>query len=201
VPLVQVVDGRRQPERAQRAGAAYPQDELLTDPVLAVAPVQDVGDRTGGGCVRCDVGVEQVQRRAAHVASPDSEARRLARELDLDEHRAALVVLLERQPELLGIELRVALLLPSVGDRLAEVPEPVEEPDADERNAEIARRLQVVAGEDAETARVDGEARVDAELRREVGDEEAVVAMGALPPGRGALRAGWCIGRCHPATK
>ena len=68
------------------------------------------------------------------------------------------------------VEDRVALLLPAVGvELLAEVALPVHQADADERDAEAAGRLQVVAGQHAETARVLGQGLGDAELGREVG--------------------------------
>ena len=54
-----------------------------------------------------------------------------------------------------GVEDRVVLLLPAVGgQRLPEVPAPVEQADPDDRHAEVAGRLQVVAGQDAEAAGV-----------------------------------------------
>ena len=51
-----------------------------------------------------------------------------------------------------------------------EVAGPVEQADADDRNAEVGRALQVVAGEDAEAAGVLGQRGGDAEFRREVPD-------------------------------
>ena len=69
-----------------------------------------------------------------------------------------------RQP--VGVECRVALLLPAIGrDRLREVARLVEQPDADERNPEVGCRLQVISREDAEAARVLGQRGGDAELR------------------------------------
>jgi hypothetical protein len=65
----------------------------------------------------------------------------------------------------------VGVLLEAVGvDRLAEVAGPVEQPHADQRHAEVARGLAVVARQHAEAARVDAERLVDPELHREVGD-------------------------------
>ncbi len=83
-----------------------------------------------------------------------------------------------------GVEQGVALLLPAVGvEALAEVAVPVEQPDADQRHAEVARRLEVVAGQHAEAAGVLGDRLGDAELGREVGDEvERAVAAGLEPP-------------------
>ena len=51
------------------------------------------------------------------------------------------------------VEPREALLLLAVGvEPLAEVALGVEQADRDERHAEVGRRLEVVAGEDAEAA-------------------------------------------------
>ena len=95
---------------------------------------------------------------------------------------------MERQPR--RVVLRVALLLQvGVVQLLPEVALAVEEADADERNTEVRRRLEVVAGEHAEAAGVDRQAPVEPELRGEVRDPEPPVLTAALPPGA-ALRLG-----------
>ena len=77
----------------------------------------------------------------------------------------------QRQRQPVGVEDRVGLLLPAVaGERLAEVAGLVEQPDADDRHAEVGRGLEVVTGEDAEAAGVLRQHRGDAELGGEVGD-------------------------------
>ena len=53
---------------------------------------------------------------------------------------------------------------------MAEVALPVEQTDANERNIQIGRALDVIAGEDAEAARIDRKRLVQAELGREVPD-------------------------------
>src|SRR5206468_11079970 len=58
-------------------------------------------------------------------------------------------------------------------DALAEVPLRVHEADADERQAEVARFLAVIAGEHAEAARVDRQRLVKRELRGEIRDRAA----------------------------
>ena len=58
----------------------------------------------------------------------------------------------------------------------------VQQPDADERHAEIGRRLQVVAGEDPEAAGVLGERLGQTELGREVGHELERAAVAVLEP-------------------
>jgi hypothetical protein len=67
--------------------------------------------------------------------------------------------------QLVGVEDRVVLLLPAVpGQGLPEVAVPVQQADPDQRHAEVAGRLQMVAGEDAEAAGVLGQRGRDAEL-------------------------------------
>ena len=65
----------------------------------------------------------------------------------------------------------------------------VEEADADERDAEVGGRLEVVAGEDAEAAGVLRERLGDAELGREVGDQpqRAGALAGLEPAGLGQV--------------
>ena len=93
--------------------------------------------------------------------------------------RDAVGLVQQRQRELVGVEDRVGLLLPALaGQRLLEVAVPVHQPDAHQRDAEVAGRLQVVAGEDAETAGVLREDGGDAVLRGEVGDRARRVGAG-----------------------
>lgn len=57
------------------------------------------------------------------------------------------------------------LLLPAVpGQALAEVAVPVEQADSDERHAQVAGGLQVVTGQDAQTAGVLGQGGGDTEF-------------------------------------
>ena len=67
VALVQVPDRRLDPERPERPDAADAEDELLVEPHLAAADVEDVGDRPVGVAVLGDVGVEQEDRRPADL--------------------------------------------------------------------------------------------------------------------------------------
>jgi hypothetical protein len=82
------------------------------------------------------------------------------------EHRA------DRQAE--QVVDRVLLLLPAVGgERLVEVALRVHETDADERHAEVAGLLAVIAREHAQAAGVDRQRLMQRELGREVGDRLA----------------------------
>jgi len=62
VTLVQVIDGRLEPQSDEGPCPTDPQQHLLADPVLAVGPVQDVGDGSRGRVVLLHVRVEEVDR-------------------------------------------------------------------------------------------------------------------------------------------
>jgi hypothetical protein len=100
---------------------------------------------------------------------------------DRDQHRSAVGRGEQPQRQALRVQRRVVLLLPAVqGQRLAEVTGPVEQPDADQRHAEVGRRLEVVAGQHAEAAGVVRQHLAHAELHREVADRGRQVGVGGL---------------------
>jgi hypothetical protein len=155
-----------------RTHAADPGQHLLGHPVLAGAAVQLVGDLPLGGLVLLDVGVEQEQRHPPDLDLPDLGPQRAAAgDGEGDLHRGAVGLAQERQRQAVRVDRRVELLLPAVpGQPLGEVAGPVEQADADDRDAEVAGRLEVVAGQDAEATGVLREDLGQAELHREVGD-------------------------------
>ena len=172
VALVEMEHRGLDPERRERSHAADAKQELLTDPVLAVAAVERV---------RQPLDLEQKERDRTDVLAPDGRLDRGAAHVDLDRDWLAdesggfridgLVVL--------GLATRCV-------DALAEVAAAVEEPDADERHAQLGGRLQVVSGEHAEPAGVDRQPLVEPELHAEVRDAERLVsATGVLPPAHG----------------
>ena len=95
------------------------------------------------------------------------------------------------------IDVDVVLVLPAVAvEPLPEIALVVVEADADERNAEVRRALDVVAGEDAEAAGVDRQRLVQPELGREVRDRPRPEHAG-VPRAPGVLRAQVLL---HPAV-
>jgi hypothetical protein len=180
VALVGVEDLGREAERVQGAHPADAEQDLLPEAVLAAAAVEPVGHRALAWSVALDVGVEQEQRHPADVRPPELGPQRHAvGQAHVDPQRPPLAAGDQLQRQLLRVEGGVGLELAAVGgQRLPEVSGPVEQPDADQRHAEVAGRLEVVAGEHAETARVLGQDLADAELGGEVRD----------PAGRGGQR-------------
>ena len=80
-------------ELPDRPHAADPEQQLLTEPVVAAAAVQPVGDLAQRWLVALHVGVEQQQRDPADLGQPDLRGERhAARQPDRDLDRGALAV-------------------------------------------------------------------------------------------------------------
>jgi hypothetical protein len=182
VALVAVVDLRGRPAGDARvephgAHAAHAEQELLLEAVLGRAAVQAVGDLALALVVVRDVRVQQEQRHATDLSDPHLGAQHAAAgQGQLDAGGGAVRLAQERQRQVVRVDERVGLVLPALaGQRLLEVAGAVQQPDADDRHAEVGRGLQVVAGEDAEAARVLGQHVGDAVLGGEVGDRRRLV--------------------------
>ena len=184
VPLVQVPDGRRHAERPQRTHATDAEDQLLVEPHLPAADVQDVRDGPVLDGVLAHVRVEQQHRDAADLRQPDRDRQLATGQLQLHVERQAVRALDagQRQPAEVVVGVRVFLMAVGV-DRLAEVALAVQQADADERQRHVACRLHVIPGEDAQAAGVDAEGLMDPVLGAEVGDGALeLVAVAALEP-------------------
>ena len=172
VALVEVVALDRQVERAQRPHPADPEQHLLRHATVRPRVVESPGDpqvaRIGG--------LEQVERRDRVAAHAPDAALDLARR-DAHAHPRAGV------GEDVGLLIGPLVVGIAVGaDVLGGVALAPAEPDADDGQAEVARRLHEVAREHAEAARVGVEVLVQAVLHREVGDQRRA--------GRGVQRGG-----------
>ena len=166
--FVDVPDRRLQIHRRERAHAADAKHQLLLQARGAIAAVEAVRDGAVALAVFRRVGIEEEQPHMADARLPDLHHQLAARERELDGEIAPR--LLHRLDRQVG-ELRVVVLgaLAAFGvDRLHEVALPVEQAHADEGQLEVARRLAVVPGEDAEAAGVERQALVHAELGAEV---------------------------------
>ena len=185
VPLVHVIGPGAHPESIERAQPPHAEDDLLLDTALEVASVELVRDVLYVARVLGQVRIQQDERHAADLRAPELHERRAAGEVDGDAHRLAARIAERLHRHGREIVDRVALLLPSIGAQvLSEVPLLVEDADADERKPQVARGLEMIAREDAETARVDRQALGDAEFHRKVRDLViAGRAEGLLMPG------------------
>ena len=103
------------------------------------------------------------------------------RQLDAHDQRLAQPVQRAHDRQPVELVVRVGVLLVAVGvDRLAEVPLAVHQAHADQGERHVRGGLHVVAGEDAQAARVDAQGLVEAVLGAEVGDRAVQVRGVAL---------------------
>ena len=127
-----------------------------------------------------------------------------AGQVEGDDAGGVVVLAQQAQRQPVGVEDRVGLLLPAVAvEALLEVAGLVEQADADDRDAEVGGRLEVVTGEDAEAAGVLRQHLGDAELGAEVADRLRGAALDLagprLEPAR--LASGRCRGRPWPRRR
>ena len=167
VALVHMPDRGVVAEGAHGAHAADAEDDFLADAHLAVAAVEAGAELAVLGGVAVDVGVHQVDGDAADLDAPDLGVDRAAGQVDVDEDRLALRVERLGDGHLGEVDLLVDGLLHAGGvDALDEVALRIEEADADKGQVEVRGGLAVVAAEDAEAARVDGQRLVRDRTRR-----------------------------------
>ena len=150
--------------------------------MLGGAAVQPVGHLAQRQWVVLHVRVEQQQRHPADVRHVDaSDQLVVARHRQAHLRGGSVSLAKKRDRQTVGVQDRIGLLLPALtGELLPEVAVLVEQADADQRYAEVAGRLEVVAGEDAETTGVLRQHRGDAVLRGEVGDRLRRLGTGLL---------------------
>ena len=179
VPFVEVPDGRLDAHRPQHAHAADAEDDLLLDAGFAVAAVEPGRQLAVPRRVLVEVGVEQVELHVADADPPDRRQHRAIAERHRGDARLAVGGDGGFDRGVGPVDALVVFLLPAVvGDALVEVSLRVHEADADQRQAQVAGLLAVVAGQHAEAAGVDRQRLVQRELGREVGNRPRV----ARPP-------------------
>ena len=172
MPFIGMPHGRLEAQRPQHAHAADAQDDLLKDTHLLVAAVQARGQFAIPGRVRFHISVHQVERHPADVDLPDRDMDGPTVQVDLDRQALAVREQGGTDRRIGGDERNRPGVLPAVGrNALVEVALRVEEPDADQGDAQVAGFLAVIAGQDAQAAAVDGQGMMQAEFRREIGDE------------------------------
>jgi hypothetical protein len=170
VTLVDVEGRRPDAQTRQEALAAAPEHDLLPQAQLGVAAVELARDVAVLGPVDLDVRVEQIEVDAPDLHLPGAQHQVRAGQLQRDLERPALLVehQLERQVARVVLGLGVDLLAGG-GHALAHVAHAVEQAHRDQRQRQVAGRLEVVAGQDAQAAAVDAQRLVQAELGAEVG--------------------------------
>ncbi|OPY91998.1 MAG: hypothetical protein A4E73_01572 [Syntrophaceae bacterium PtaU1.Bin231] len=171
VALVDVVHGGPDSQFAEQPDPAHAQQDLLLDPRARIGIVEARGDLPVLDSVARHVGIEQVQGNPPHLDFPDVREEGSAGEIERDLDLVAAVVPDDLHRHIGKIVFRVFRDLDSVAVKdLPEESALVQDPNADEGDVEIARGLQVVAGERSQAAGVDGDALVQAVFRGKVRD-------------------------------
>src|SRR5262249_35766757 len=126
--------------------------DLLADAEFLIAAVEGTGDRAVGGRVDLEVGVEKDERHPTDVDAPELRVDHLVVRIgDLDDEPLALRIEHRRDREARPVVQRILFGLPAVvAQDLAEIAFGVGEADADERETEIARGLEVITREHSE---------------------------------------------------
>ena len=169
-----LVDMPHAGRKAQRPLGAHPADaehDLLTDALDLAASIELIGDGAVLARVALDIRVEQVEPDVPHLGHPDPQGDDALTHLDLNDQRAALAPGTAHR-QILDPRRMVMGNLVALGiDGLAEVAQPIEDAHGDKGDIQVAHRLAVVTGEDAQPAGIDREALVEPELGTGVGDQ------------------------------
>ena len=171
VSLVHVAHLGHAAQRRERLEAADAEQEFLMEAHPLVAAVEPPGDLAQFGRVLGQFGVEQHQRDVADPEDPRGEEEFAVAEAHQAGDFVAVGVASAHHRQIVDLGDGIVFVLPAgTVEHLPEVALPIEQPHRHQRQFEVARGFQVVAGEDAEAARKDADALVDAEFEREVRD-------------------------------
>jgi hypothetical protein len=178
--FVHVIDGGAKAESVEGANAADAEKDFLLDAHVEVTAVELGGDGAVLRTISGEIGIEEIELNAADGGAPDAGSDFAIGKLDADLHIGN-----ELDGENVEVVFFAVFLLPAGGiEALAKISFLIEKADSDERKAEIAGGFEMVAGKNAESPGKNGETFGDAELEREVGDEEIVVlGVFAVIPG------------------
>ena len=176
--LIGMIDIGLDAEESEHLHTADAEHVLLLHAVLPVASIELMSDLTIPLRVLRNVGIHKVKLHPPHIDTPDLGRHFVAIKGHAEHQGGATVVTHQRKGEILEVLSLVLCYLLSVGGNLlVEVAVAVEEADAHHIGTEVTRLLDVVTGEDAETAGVDLQDIGDAILHTEVGDRGEVVPL------------------------
>jgi hypothetical protein len=180
--FVHVIDRRAKAESVEGANAADTEKDFLLDAHVEVTAVELCGDGAVLRAISRKIGIEEIELNAADDGTPNAGSEFAIGKLDADLHIGN-----ELDRENVEVVFFAGFLLPAGGiEVLPKISFLIEKADSDQRKAEIAGGFEMVAGENTKSPGKNGETFGDAELEREVGDEEIVV-LGVFTVIPGAL--------------
>jgi hypothetical protein len=170
VSLIQVQDGRSDAHRAQCAEASYAKQQFLTNSNAAVAAIQARSKFAVLRRISFDVRIEQEQRDASHFYVPDLRADQSTPRLNFYSYWLALGPNCRLHGHLADVGLKIFFLLPAILiQALAEISLSVKKTYAHKWNPQIGGALDVIAGENAQTARIYRERFMQTKFGGEIG--------------------------------
>ena len=171
VAFVEMQHAGRDAHRFQRAESADAEQQFLADTNPAIAAIQVRRQLAIFRRVGLDVGIEQQQIATSNFHAPHARANRTSARIDLHLNRLAVRADRRLHRKMIHVILGVLFLLPTfIVEALAEISLAVEQADSDERNVEVGRALDVIAGQNSEAAGINWNRFVQAELRRKICD-------------------------------
>jgi hypothetical protein len=174
VPFVDVPHRGLQTESAQGAHAADAEDRLLLLPQLAATAIELGRDVSVLGDVLGHIGVQQQHRDTPDGGLPNAHGDGPVERGAADTHFRAVGIQRQHQRRTARIDRWIVRhLLAATVDPLVKVAVAVQQADRDERQGEVTRGLTVIAGEHAQTTRVDREALVPTVLGAKIRNEVA----------------------------
>ena len=159
MPLVHMIHGGPDAEGAHELDPAHAEQDFLAEAAIPVRLVQPGGDLAIVGGIAGRVGVQQIQLDPPHTHHPDLRMETPPRKLQQHFERRSALILDQLQRQRGEIVFGILGDLPPVPvDLLPEIPAPIQQSHAHKGNIQIACRFQVIAGQDAEPARINRQA-------------------------------------------
>ena len=194
MPFIQMTDFRLDAKRTKQSPAADSEQQFLLEAQLRSAAIQLAGNPAMRGEVRRVVAVQQVKLYSADLNLPGAQPDRVTGQGDLQPQPLAVRLAQRRDRQLSGVVIRKEGLLRAVlVDHLAKIALLVQQSHADHRHAQIAGGFELIAGDIAKSARVDGQRFAQHEFHAEIGDAgQGTTANDLLKPrGRSPPLAVW----------
>src|SRR6185503_3982516 len=159
------------PELLQQTNAANAQHHLLHQARFPIAAIEVARDQSIDFIVLRNVRIKQVKLHAANICTPDSRRDGAATHYHLNQQRLALFIVDALQRQLVNVIFAIFLFLQIVAAQaLTEISEAIKQTESNQRHIQIARGLQMIAGENAKSARVERQRIVHAKLSAEIRD-------------------------------
>src|SRR5580692_2515542 len=188
VPFVQVQDARHDAHGFKGAEASDAEHQLLPDSSPRVSAVETRGQLAVVGSIALYIRIEEEKIAASNFHAPDFGMNRTAASFDLHHNRPPVLADGSFQRQLTNVRLKIFFLLPTLAiEALAKISLPVKQADANQRNGKIGCALDMISGQDPESAGIDGKRFVQPEFRGKIGHRTRPQNAG-VPCSPGAVR-------------